>query len=171
MADSSVSQADDAPDLGPHEHALREAMTIGLYLSIVLLALLVGVGANETIQHQIQLIWGTSVGLGIAHLFAYRMTAVFAAGGKLTSEDWYSVGGMVAATVIIAGIATIPYLLLDDALDASTAAMVLLLGVIAITAWATAKRSGLSPAKTAGYTALVVFLAAVVVAVKYTLTH
>ena len=163
--------AEDRLTVRPHQHARREATTLGLYLSIVILALLVGLTAEDSVQHQIQLIWGTAIGLSIAHLFAFRMTAVFAAGGRMDEEDWFSILGMVTATLVIAGLATIPYLWFDDPLDANTLAMVLLLGVIGITGWATAQKAGLSRTRTIAYTAVVLVAAAVVVMIKYTLTH
>ena len=163
--------AEDILEVAPHQHARREAVTLGLYLSIVILALLVGLSADDSVEHQMQLIWGTAIGLSVAHLFAYRMTAVFAAGGKMSEEDWYSILGMTIATVVIAGLATVPYLLIDDPLNANTVAMLLLTGVIGFTAYATAKKAGLTGTRAAGYTVLVLVAAAIVVAIKYALTH
>ena len=47
---------------------------MGLYLSIVLLSLLIGFGGDGTRAEELQLLWGTSVGLLLAHLFALRLT-------------------------------------------------------------------------------------------------
>lgn len=152
-------------------HALREAATIGLYLSIVILALLVGLTAEDSAQHQVQIIWGTAIGLSLAHLFAFRMTALFAAGGRLTEEDKWSIGGIVVATALIAGIATVPYLLLDDVLDAQTLSMVLLLGVIAASGYASGKKAHLPTARSVMYSGVIVVLALIVVFIKFTLTH
>lgn len=154
-----------------HEHAVREATTMGLYLAIVLLAVLIGFGGDGTRDDELTVLWGTAIGLGIAHLFAVRLTAMFAAGGKPTAEDGWAALGIAVAVVVVTTIATIPYLINPETLAASTASSVLLLGVIGVTAFGSARRAEADRRASWAFTLLTVGIAVIVVAVKYALAH
>jgi hypothetical protein len=55
----------------------REAYTMALYVAICLLAALAAVSepALDEGAHTFELVWGTTVGLALAHWFAFRMSA------------------------------------------------------------------------------------------------
>jgi len=95
----------------PHAHALREAVTMALYLAIVLLSLMVGFGGEGDWQSEVSLIWGTAIGLGIAHLFAFWVTALLAEGTKPETEDWWAALGIAGSVAFIAAVASLPYLI------------------------------------------------------------
>ena len=145
---------------------------MGLYLSIVLLALLVGFGGGGTSQDEVALLWGTSIGLSLAHFVAFRLTEVFARGDpKPNSEDGWIALGLVLAAVAITGLATVPYLFDLSTLDASTVSSVLLFGVIGGTGFGCVRQVGGSTSRAVAFAVMVVAIAAVVTAVKFTLTH
>ncbi len=144
---------------------------MALYVAIVILALLVGFGGGDDWRDEVALIWGTAIGLTIAHLFAYELTSIMAAGGKPEPEDYWGALGIGAAAVGIALLATIPYWTLRDTGDASAAASVLLMAVIGIAGFFTARHAGATKMRSLLYTIVVLVLAAVVVAIKFTLTH
>jgi len=83
------------------EGALDEAITMGLYLSIVLLSLLVGFGGDAPRVEELRLLWGTSAGLVLAHYFALRLAGVFArAHPKLTREDALAGSAQLASAIL-----------------------------------------------------------------------
>lgn len=91
-------------------HLVREALTMALYLSIVLGAVLAGGEDNHS--NHVRLLWGTGVGLGVAHTFAFRLAAGFTRpNSKTTRDDKLVVGSIVAAVALVCGIASIPFLL------------------------------------------------------------
>jgi len=149
-----------------------ETEIMGLYLCIVLLALLVGFGGNGTKEEEVALLWGTTIGLTLAHFFAFRLVEVAARGRPLPdAEDGWVGLGLTGAAVAITGLATLPYLFDLNVLDASTAASVLLLGVIGLTGFGSVRTAGGSRVRAMAFAAATVAIAAVVTAIKYTLAH
>ncbi len=155
----------------PHLHARHEAVTMSLYIAIVVLALLVGFGDEGDSAHEVALIWGTVIGLAVAHLYAYRTTAILAAGGKPEAEDYWAALGIVVAAVVIAALATIPYLIWGDTTDASTASSMVLMAVIGIASYIGARHAGAGTVRSVVYTVVGLITAAIAVIVKYTLAH
>lgn len=158
-------------NLRPHEHAFREAATVGLYLAIVLLSVLVGFGGEGDQTEEVTVIWATAVGLGLAHLFAFRLTAVAAHRGTFVAEDLWAFLGIVVALVATAGLASLPYAIWGDTLDASTVSTVLLMGVIGFAGFASSRDAGASNLHSLVYTAAVLLGAAIVVGIKSSLAH
>lgn len=82
----------------PHDfrqHTQREALTMGLYLAIVLLALLsevVGIAASAA--PVVGAIWGTAIGL--AHVFAFRLAGKRFSAGNLTAQDRAAIMGQLS---------------------------------------------------------------------------
>lgn len=164
----------------PHERPQRtdvtearhEAITMGLYISIVLLALLVGFGGDRDRADEVGLLWGTALGLVLAHYYALRLASVFArANPRPTRQDWSAGGAQLAGAASVTGIASIPYLLDISTDDASTAASILLLGVTAVTAFASVRRADQGVGRALAFAGIAVTIAAVIVIVKYLLTH
>ena len=153
------------------QQVLREITTVALYLAIVLLALLLGLGQGTSQGREVILIWETAIGLGIAHLFVVRLSAIVASGGRLDAEElWidFAVGVAVAA---VAGVATIPYVVWSDTGDAGTAAGVWLMGLIGVAAYAGTRRAGASRLRSLMLAALGLVSAASVVFIKYSISH
>ena len=159
-------------DADEGEDALGEAITMGLYLSIVLLTVLVGLGGEGDQAEDLGLLWGTSIGLLLAHWFAVRLTRAFVRARPVPSRNEVRGGAAIAAAAVTAtGLASLPYLLDISALTASTAAMIVLLLAIGTTGFASVLRGGGTFARALAFAVLVVAIAAVVVAVKYELAH
>ena len=96
-----------------------------LYLSVVLIATLAalpssadsGDGHGASGIHGVQLvglIWGTSIGLALAHLFAFRLTARAFGGGKVGEKDFVIGMAQLAGAALVAALCTIPVALLGD---------------------------------------------------------
>ena len=48
---------------------------MALYVSIILLGAMVTVGSSHTNRELLSLIWGTTIGLTLAHFFAFRIAS------------------------------------------------------------------------------------------------
>lgn len=117
------------------EEAFREAMTMVLYLSVVLIATLAalpsgsdaGDGHGASGVHGVQLvglIWGTSVGLALAHLFAFRLTARAFGGGKVNEKDVVIGLAQLAGAALVAALCTIPVVLVGDETEVQVTTLV-----------------------------------------------
>ena len=153
------------------EQIEREALTMVMYLAIVILAVHLARGDDATASEDVALIWGTAVGLGLAHLFAYDLAAVFAQKSGITREELLSSLGMVAAVVATSVVAILPYLFIGDTDDAATMSSAALGGLIGLTAYSAARRVGANRSRALLMTFAAVGLAAAVVVVKFLLTH
>jgi MYXO-CTERM domain-containing protein len=154
------------------QQVLREITTVALYLAIVLLALLLGLGKGIPGQgREVILIWETAAGLGIAHLFVVRLSAVVASGGRLDAEELWVDLAVGVAVAAIAGVATLPYVVWTDTGDAGTAAGVWLMGLIGVAAYAGTRRAGASRLRSLLLAALGLVSAASVVFIKYSISH
>jgi hypothetical protein len=110
-------------------------MTMVLYLSIVLLATLAalpsgtdaGDGHGASGVHGVQLvglIWGTTIGLTLAHLFAFRLTARAFGGGATDQKDFLIVTAQLAGAAFVAIVCTIPVVLVGDESEVQVTAFV-----------------------------------------------
>jgi hypothetical protein len=145
---------------------------MGLDISIVLLALLVGFGGDRDRADEVGLLWGTALGLVLAHYYALRLASVFArANPRPTRRDLSAGGAQLAGAAIVTGIASAPYLLDISTDDAATVASILLLGVTAVTAFVSVRRADRGVGRALVFAGIAVTIAAVVVIVKYVLAH
>jgi hypothetical protein len=156
---------------------LREATTMVLYLSIVLLATLTalpigaesrdgghgGSGIHGVVL--IGLIWGTTIGLALAHWFAFRLSARVFGRGRLAEGDVKAGLAQVAGAASVALLCTIPTLLVGDADDVQTAVWVLG-AVVGGAGYVVARVAGRSKIQSVVRGALVLVLGLTVAAVK-----
>ena len=148
-----------------------------LYITIVLVAELavlparargddVGLSSRELLA----VIWGTTIGLALAHWFAFRLAAkAFGAGGA-GREDVEVAGAQLAGAAAVAIIASLPVLLLPEDIERRAVSLVLSveLGVVG---YLVARLAGQRrwPAALFGLTALLLGMA--VALVKIILDH
>jgi hypothetical protein len=91
------------------DHLRKEAWTMGLYVTVCLLA---GLTALESVVavpgHVFGLVWGTTVGLALAHLFAFRLAGRLVHDGRFPRSDQIVSAlfgvAVLALAIIIAGI-------------------------------------------------------------------
>lgn len=91
----------------PTSSTPRDALEMGLYLSLVLVALIVGLERSLNDGGELLIIWGSSIGLTLAHVFAFRVAYVYQYGAAV-SQGWLSIGAMFTAAFGVALLATIP---------------------------------------------------------------
>ncbi len=143
---------------------LREAATMVLYVSVVEIAELATLPEGHFAHGRVTgpvgaqllaIVWGTAVGLAIAHWFAFRIAAPGFRGDRPTRHDTNIGLAQLAGAVLVAAISSIPVLLLSDVRAQETIGDVpaLIIGVIGyLVARATGK--GRLPSVFYGLTAL-----------------
>ena len=149
----------------PNE-AVREAVTMVLYVCIVLAAEFVAGG--DTVQSErfaLEVIWGTVIGLALAHVFAFNLAARLLIGGRLSPEVRAAAWAQLAAAAAIALLVTIPFILfsLRPALRVDA---FLVAGLIGVAAYAASRGSGVSWKRSLVHGLIALAIAVVVVSIK-----
>ena len=101
----------------------REAVTMILYVSVVEIAELAALPEGHFAHGRVtgpvdvqllEIVWGTAVGLAIAHWFAFRLAAPAFRGERPTRLDTYIGLAQVGGAVFVAVLSSLPILLLPD---------------------------------------------------------
>jgi hypothetical protein len=143
---------------------------MGLYLTVVLISLIAGLEPALGEEGELLVIWGSAIGLALAHIFSFRIAQVYEMGAA-SSAGWQSIGAMFGAAFGVAVLATIPYLIPTGRAAPSSVATILLMGVVAVAAYLAARSRGWGAAPTVAYVLWILLLASVVAIVKFFLTH
>jgi hypothetical protein len=116
-ADAAGPAASAGEDEDTHTEVVLEASTMALYVSVVLLAALVALEDDADIPdaEMLGLIWGTTLGLALAHFFAFRMSSRLVRGSTFHRRDLVVARAQAAGAVAVAALCTIPVLLLPNA--------------------------------------------------------
>lgn len=112
--DHRTPSVDDPSSEAPEAVELRkEAWVMALYVAVCLLAALTAVAEKASDGHMraIGIVWGTTVGLTLAHAFAFRVSARIVARGRIRRSDANVVLAQLAGAAGVAVLATIPILL------------------------------------------------------------
>lgn len=97
----------------------READMMGFYLSIALLAALTA-GNDHTPHEQLdvlKIVWGTTIGLGLAHWFAITVSVRLIDDPDLHHTPLEMLYSQMAMGVLLAGVASVIVVLLPDDLE------------------------------------------------------
>ena len=151
--------------------AFREAVTMALYVSLSLLAVLLATPASavESRTGLAFTIGLTAVGLLLAHQVAFKMSSRLVNRGLLDDETVRLLGAQTAGGLAVAVIAVLPVLLLGS--GGLLVSALLLVGIVAVVGYATARSSGRSPLRSLAYVAGVVVVVGLVLAVKGFVGH
>ena len=85
---------------------------MGLYVTVCLLAGLTALESIIAVPGRVfGLVWGTTVGLALAHLFAFRIAGRLVHDGRLSRSDQIVSAVQLAAAAIIALVVSIPILI------------------------------------------------------------
>lgn len=151
----------------------RELLASALYVTLVLLAALVAVPSDRlpSDRHLVGIILGTSLGLLLAHWFAFRLAA------HITTEQghWSPSAAQEAAAQLVGGLAVAslaaaPFVLFDSA-TALAVTLWLLAALPAVAGFLIARLRGSSWVLALATAAWVLALAAGVVVLKNALGH
>jgi hypothetical protein len=112
--------------------AQLEFATMALYVSVVLLATLVAIDTSESSSAKIlAIVWGTTIGLALAHFFAFRMSSRLVRGSSFHRHDFELAVAQIGGAVAVALLCSIPVVLLpmDSEVDAVRILLAMLLGI------------------------------------------
>jgi hypothetical protein len=147
---------------------IRESITMGLYITISLLAVLSAQPHGRETPAVLTVVWGTTLGLTLAHWLAFQLTARLFAGTRLPSHERSTMLGQALAALGVACLASVPLLL--DANAGPALSRGVLAGLVGLFAFGAARRHGGSVGRATVYALVVVAIALAVAIGKYLLT-
>jgi hypothetical protein len=153
---------------------IREATTMILYVSVVEIAELAALPESHVAHGRVtgavggqllSILWGTAVGLALAHWFAFRLAAPAFRGERITNQDTLIGLAQVGGAVFVAAVSSVPVLFLSDVRAQETTGDVpaVLIGVIG---YLVARRTGRSRFASAFYGITTLALGVLVALVK-----
>jgi hypothetical protein len=102
---------------------LREATTMVLYVAVVEIAELAALPESHLSAGRVtgavggqllEIVWGTAVGLALAHWFAFRLAAPAFRGERPSRDDTYIGLAQVAGAMLVAAVSSLPVLFFSD---------------------------------------------------------
>jgi hypothetical protein len=145
----------------------KEAFTMALYVAICLLAALSVVAehgeGNEADTFKI--VWGTTLGLALAHWFAFRVSSRLVASGTVRRQDAAAAGAQLAGAAAVALLATVGILMFPDSAELDVVRLVLA-ALIALVGYAVARGAGASHARSLVYGVSILVVATAVALAK-----
>jgi hypothetical protein len=175
MSDVMSHGPDHGPDssLHPDEKVElhKEASTMALYVAICLLAALSAVSehADSGQIDAFKIVWGTTIGLALAHWLAFRVSARLVASGTIRRHDATAAGAQLAGALAVAVLATITMLLLDQSVEFDVVRLVLA-AFIAGVGYVVARNSGATVRRSVAYAVSLLVVATAVAIVKNVLS-
>lgn len=165
-----TDQHTEAATVVDHRVELRkEALTMALYVAICLLAASIALPETEAGHLPVVgIIWGVSVGLALAHWFAFRVSARLVGAGRVRGHDLESAAAQLLGAGAVAVLATLAVILVPA--DAELQAVELVLaGFVAIVGYGVARGGNASRPRALAYSAAVLVIAVAIAVVKNTL--
>jgi hypothetical protein len=100
------------------DHLRKEAWTMALYVAICLIAALTALENVIAVPgHILGLVWGTTVGLAVAHVFAFRIAGRLVHDGVLPMADRLVSVVQLAGAAAVAVLVSVPVLLVPPAYE------------------------------------------------------
>jgi hypothetical protein len=156
-----------AESSGVGEHTLefrKEALTMALYVAICLMASLIVIPESSAGQTKVfGLIWGVTLGLALAHWFAFRVSARMVGAGTIRASDVELIGAQLLGAGSVALLVSVGVLVLPDSVELEGAEY-LLAALISLIGFAVAQGAGASLLRAVIY-ALFVLAGAVTIAI------
>jgi hypothetical protein len=163
----SVQTPGDA-SAGQAQELRREALTMALYVAVCLLAASIAVGGGDGHPEEVNVIaatWGITIGLALAHLFAFRISARLVGSGLVGSAEGKLAVAQLCGAAAVAVLVSIPVLLLPRAAELDTARF-LLAGFISLAGYRVAIGGGSPRGRALVYAGTVLIIAIVIAVVK-----
>ena len=143
---------------------------MGLYVAICLLGALIALPTDQEDEAQvIAIIWGVTVGLALAHWFAFRVSATLVSAGRVHRHDLNAASAQLAGAASVALLASIPVLLTPHSAELESAELTLA-AFIGIVGYAVARSGGGSRVRSIVYAAIVLIAAVAIALVKNALS-
>ncbi len=159
----------DVDSEAPQQELLREGVTMALYVSLSLLAVIVAL-PNESETTQAATIAVTSLGLILAHWMAFRISSRYAQRGQVTKESVELIGAQISGGLIVTVVAVVPVILFDRPLGSEISLGLLTLFVCA-TAYVAARSVPVSRTRALIYVGIILALTAGIVTLKTLVGH
>jgi hypothetical protein len=150
----------------------RAIATMVLYVSVVLMgaiATIPAVDLDEDVKVA-AVIWGSALGLALAHWFAFNASAHLFRGEGIAPEDVREGIWEAFAALGVAVVATVPLLLLDDTIGAAVS-LVALAALVTWVAYVASRHGGVSRTRALVRSSVTLLLAVIVAAVKIWIGH
>jgi len=141
-----------------------------LYVSVVLLAELVALPEGIVGWELVAIVWGTTIGLLIAHAFAFQVATHGMSGGWLRGEERIAVLLELAGVASVAAIASAPVVLFGDSIQHTGVSFAVCVTIGAV-AYFVERLNNRSRTSSLAFSSLALFVAVLVAAVKAVLTH
>lgn len=144
---------------------------MAMYVAVCLLAALTAVAEQASDGHvrALGIIWGTTVGLTLAHIFAFRVSARVVAQGRIRPSDADAIVAQLVGAVGVAVLATIPVLLWPATAELDVVRELLAL-FIALVGFQVARSSGAGRVRSLVYGASLLAVAVTVAVLKNVLS-
>ena len=120
---------------------------MALYVAICLLAALT-VASHGELAHRstvLKIFWGTTLGLALAHWFAFRLSSRLVASGALRRSDAEVALAQLLCSVVVAILATLAVLVFDGEAELDAAWWVMAAFIAVIGYWLYAAKVGWRP--------------------------
>jgi hypothetical protein len=161
--------SDAAADHVDRDHLRKEAWTMALYVTICLLAALTALESVVAVPGRVfGLVWGTTIGLALAHLFAFRIAGRLVHDGRLPKGDQVVSGIQLAAAAAVAVLVSIPVLIAPAANELDWARYTCA-GIIGVVGYGVARGGGQSRIRAVLFGLAVLALAIIVASLKLAL--
>jgi hypothetical protein len=142
----------------------KEAYTMALYVAVCLIAALIAMPEGDEAL-VIGIIWGITIGLALAHLFAFRVSARLVGAGRVRSEDLMSAAAQLLGAAAVGVLATIPAVLVPRSVEL-LAVELTLAAFIACAGYLVARIGGSSRVRAVLYAVIVLALAVAIALIK-----
>ena len=140
---------------------------MALYVSVTLLAVLTTV-ADRSDHGDLKLtalVWGTTIGLALAHLFAFRVSGRLVARGSITEADAALAGAQMLGAVFVGVLVSIPIVVFGPTAELDAARQVLALFIAAM-GYLVAKSAGATRARAIIYGMVILVTAVAIATIK-----
>jgi hypothetical protein len=117
----------------------------------------------------VPLIWGVTVGLAVAHWFAFRVSARLVGAGRVRAHDVRSAGAQLVGAAAVALLATVPVVLLPGSPELEGVGL-LLAAFIALVGYAVARGGGATRVRGMLYAISVLVVAVAIAELRNRLT-
>jgi hypothetical protein len=155
------------PQAEHQRELVKEAATMALYVAICLLAALTVLSHSELEAGNtvFRVIWGTTLGLALAHWFAFRLSARLVGEGSVRRTDAELALAQLGGSVVVAVVATVPVVLFEGDAEIDITSWVVA-GFIAVVGFVVARRSGASWFRSTVYASSTTVVALATVVIK-----
>lgn len=161
-----MSEVEDAEE--ERAELVKEGCTMALYVAVCLLAAFAAIPEHDDRAHTIPITWGVTIGLALAHWFAFRVSARLVGDGRVRQTDVAVGVAQLAGAACVAVLASVPALLAPSSVELDVVTYVLA-AFIAVTGYVVARSSGAGAACAVVYAVVVLVVAVAIAAIKNTL--